>query len=218
MAKTLANLKLSLAYRLGESSVPNDTSETARRLSFLNEAYQAVMREHYWWFTEASATFNSVANQASYSTADGIPTDLRAILELRFQDTLYEQITQKDGMDSQTLPYKSYSQSYFLFAGSIYFVSPLTSTVTAGVALKYYKDNTALSSDSDTILLPDKFSDCLVSYAYGRVSQVKGKRGSASDGFEDYNDIVKKMQEEQNKYLFSLKASTNDAEIVGTYQ
>lgn len=217
MSTTLSDIKTRLAYRAGEDSVPNDSNENARRLSFINEGYRDVMRRHYWWFAESTGTFNSVANQASYGTADGLPTDVRQILELRFQDRLYSQISQTDGMEAYTLPYNNYSESYFLFNNKLYFVPPLSSSVTNGIAIKYYKNPTMLSDNADTILIPDMFSDVLVAYAYGRWQQVEGERGSASDGFEEYKEILKLMDQEQNKYLFSLKGTNTDITLQGSY-
>lgn len=215
MAKTLLQLQTSLAYRMGEDSVPNNTAELNRRKSFLNEAYRDVMRRHTWWFTEATGTFSTIANQASYSTADGVPSDMRMILELRFQGKLYSPITQNEGMAGMTYPYSNFSESYFVFNGSIYFVPPISSSVTNGITLKYYKNQADLSANTDTILIPDIFADALVAYAYARTSAIEGERGSAGDGFSEYNEILKTMNEEQNKYLFSFKSSSN--ELVGEY-
>ncbi len=183
---------------MGEDQAPSDTAELARRKAFLNQAYSAVMREHLWWFTEASTTFNSVAAQASYTTADGVPATLRMILELRFQDKLYHPITQDEGMGAMSLPYSNFSESYFVFAGSIYFVPPISSAVTNGIAIKYYKTHTELSANADTILIPDIFSDVLVAYAYARTIAIEGEPGSAGDAFAEYNEVMKIMREEQN--------------------
>jgi len=212
MAKTLLQLQTSLAYRMGEDQAPSNTAELARRKAFLNQGYSAVMREHLWWFTEASDTFDSVAAKTSYTTIDGVPSNMRMILELRFQDKLYHPITQDEGMGALTLPYSNFSESYFTFADSIYFVPPLASAVTDGVAIKYYKTHTELSANADTILIPDIFSDVLVAYAYARTIALEGERGSAGDGFAEYNEIMKIMREEQNKYLFSFKSSNSRLE------
>lgn len=209
MAKTLLQLQTSLAYRMGEDQAPTNAAELARRKAFLNQGYHAVMREHYWWFTEASDTFDSVAAKTSYTTADGVPANMRMILELRFQNRLYNSITQDEGMGSLSQPYSNFSESYFMFAGSIYFVPPLATSVTDGVAIKYYQTHTELSANADTILIPDMFSDVLVAYAYARTIAIEGERGSAGDGFAEYNEIMKIMREEQNKYLFSFKSSSN---------
>lgn len=216
MAKTLTNLQTSLAYRLDEDSVPNSTSaEYKKRLSFINEAYRDIVRRHTWWFTETTGQFTTVANQASYGSADGVPTDIRAILELRFQNKLYTPITQSEGMGAMTLPYSNYSESYFEFGGKIYFVPPIGSSVTNGVTLKYYKSHTDLATGTDTIIIPDIFSDALVAYPYARTIGKESERGSAGDGYAEYTEILKIMTEEQNKYLFQFKSSSN--ELVGEY-
>lgn len=216
MAKTLLQLQTSLAYRMDENTVPQPTTALfIKRTSFFNEAYRDVMRRHTWWFSEASTTFDSVAAQASYTTVDGVPADLRSILELRFQDKLYSPITQNEGMGSMSTPYSNFSESYFVFAGSIYFVPPIGTAVTDGISLKYYKTHTELTTTASTIIIPDIFSDVLVAYAYGRSIANEGERGSAGDGFAEYTEILKIMTEEQNKYLFSFKSGSNG--LVGEY-
>jgi len=213
MAKTVANIKLAIAYRMSEDGVPNDTSEAARRLHFINEAYRDIMRRNFWWFTETTDSFDSVADQDSYTFGTGgVPSDIRAILELRFQDKLYTQQEQKDAMDTDTVPYKNSSQSYFIYGNEIYFNPPLSTTVVDGVAIKYYKKHTDVSSDSDTFLIPDEYIDSLVAYVVGRLQQFDSERGSAADAFEEYKEILSQMQEEQNMYLFGLKSSGNQLE------
>lgn len=209
MAKTLLQLQTSLAYRLDEDSVPSNLAEVAKRKDFLNQAYRDVIRRRVWWFTEASTTFNSVAAKASYDTADGVPTDLRTVIELRFQGVPYTQITQEEAIQSPNIPYSGYSTSYFVFAGKLYFVPPISSSVTNGIALKYYKTHTELSSNSDTIIIPDIYSDALVAYAFARTIGKEGERGSSGDGYAEYEEILKLMNEEQNAYLFSMKSSGN---------
>ncbi len=207
MAKTLLQLQTSLAYRLDEDSVPNNAAEVAKRKSYINEAYSDIIRRQAWWFTEASSSFNSVANQASYGASDGVPTNIRTILELRFNNTLYQQITQEEAMRSNTIPYSGYSQSYFIFAGSLYFVPPISSSVSLGITIKYYKAHTELSANGDAVILPDHYADALVVYAYARTIGKEGERGSAGDAYAEYNEILKQMNEEQNRYLFSMKSS-----------
>ena len=217
MATTLGDLKLRFTYRVGEDAIPSATAEVARRVSFINEGYRDIIRRAYWWFTESTASFSSVANQESYGTTDGVPANIRQILELRYQGRLYSQITQTDGMQAYTLPYNNYSESYFLFDDKLYFVPALSASVTNGITLKYYANPTNLSSDSDTIVIPDIFSDVLVAYAVGRWNQQESERGSASDAFAEYTEILGLMTEEQNKYLFSLKSTATDVALVGAY-
>lgn len=216
--KTLLQLQTSLAYRMGEDSVPNDTNEKARRKSFINEGYRLVMSKHRWWFSEAYDSFNSVAAQESYGSADGVPTDIREIIELRYQNVLYTQLTQNQAMNAYTTPYTNYSQSYFWFNNKIYPVPAFSASVADGIKIKYYKKHTELSADADTIIIPDDFSDILVAYAEARVNKIDSERGTASDAFDEFNEILGIMKEENNKYLFSMKRSGPSSELVAAYE
>lgn len=207
---TVSDLQLSLALKIGENSVPNNTNEKARRLEYLNQGYRDVMRKHYWWFTETSTTFNSVANQTSYSTSDGLPSDLRFPIEVRFQGTLYSKVQQTDAFNLLSSNYSGLANSYFLFENKLYFAPVLSSSVVGGISMKYYRNYTKLTADSDTIIIPDQFADVLTAYAKGRVEQLASERGSAADAFDEYNEIIEEMTEEHNKYVFSLTYGQND--------
>lgn len=212
MSTTVNALQLDLAYRLGERAAPSSIEES-RRLSFINQAYRAVMREHYWWFTETESTFNSVADQPFYTPgSNGFPTDIRnmAILEVRYDGTLISPLTQTQALQCMTQGYSNYSDSYFMFNSKLYPVAPFTSTDTDNCSIKYYKNSTPLTSGSDTVLLPDMYADVLNAYAYARMAQTRSKRGSAADGFDEFNEIMRQMRIEQNNYLFALKSSGVD--------
>lgn len=115
-------------------------------------------------------------------------------------------------MSAITTPYNGYSESFFVFAGSIYFVPPIATSGTDTIAIKYYKTHAELSANTDTILIPDIYSDAIVAYAYARTIGGEGERGSSGDGFAEYSEIMKNMREEQNKYLFAIKSSGNSLE------
>lgn len=221
MAKTLTQLQSTLASRLRENSAPSSTgSEYSRRTDYFNEAYRSVIRKHYWWFTEATASLDSVADQESYGTADGFPTDIRnsMILELRYNGTLYTPITQTDAFSNYTSTYTNYSQSYFIFNKKLYPVPAFPDSGTDYITLKYYSIPSELSTGSDTIVIPDEYSDVLVAFAFARVSQTRGKRGSAADGFNEYEDIMKMMSSEQNNYMFALKSNESNDGLHALYE
>lgn len=208
---TVADLQLELAYRLGEQSAATDPTEKARRLAFLNAGYRDVMRRHYWWFTESYATFSSQANKESYTSADGVPTNLRQILELRFQNRLYRALSQDDFFQGDTKPYSTVSNAFYMYAGELFFVPVLTATVADGIKMKYYANYEPLVEDDDVILIPDQFSDVLVAYAEARVAKTDDERGGAADAFDEFNEIIQMMTEEHNKYYLSLKDSEPDS-------
>lgn len=210
-AVTVSDLQTSLAYRLGEDSTPSSTAEQARRLSFINEAYRAVIMRHYWWFTETTSQFSTVAGQESYGTSDGVPTNLRTILELRYNNVVYQPITQTQALASYTVPYTNGNNNYFVFNSKIYPVPAFPATVANGVQLKYFAGFTKLTSNSDTVLIPEAFCDVLVAYAFARFSILDSERGNAADGFDEFNEIMSLMEIEQNKYNFALK-DNNDGD------
>lgn len=208
MSTTLANLQTSISQRLGEDSVPSG-NEYARRTQFINEAGKSIVRKHFWWWTEETTTFNSVADQASYTASDGFPSNIRgsSILELRFDGTLYTPTIQTDVFSMTNSTYSGLSQEYFVFDKTL-FISPSYGTSTTnGVAMKFYKTWTALSSSTDVCDIPDDYADILVAFALGRVFTISGKRGSAADVYDEFNEIYKDMSMEQKNYLFALKSS-----------
>lgn len=210
---TVADLQLSLAQRLGENSTPNDTNEKARRLAYLNEAYRSVLRKNYWWFTEKVFAFDSVANKESYTTADGFPSDFRKFLEVRYDGKLITPVTQSDAFASYSSTYPTQSEGYYIFAGAMYPTPVFGASGTDNITGKYYYNPAKLTLDADLIVIPDIFSDVLVALAYARMALKRGKRGSSADGFDEWKEILKDMQVEQNNYLFGLQQETETEAI-----
>lgn len=212
---TLTNLLSRISLRLGEDSVPTG-NEASRRTQFLNEAGKSIVRKHYWWFTEESDAFNSVANQTSYTSADGFPSNIRgsAILELRYNGTLYTPTTQMEAFSLTNSTYSGLSQRYFVFDGALYPVPVFGASGTDNITIKYYKVWTTLSSGSDVCIIPDDFADILVAFALARIHTISGKRGSAADAFDEFNEIYKEMSMEQNNYLFALKSDESSEQAL----
>lgn len=212
MSTTLTNLHQRLSYRLAEDSVPPITgSEGLRRTQFFNEGLKTITRKHYWWWTEKSDTFDSIANQASYTYAQGFPSDIRgsSILELRFDGTLYTPALQTDAFEMTSSSYSGMSQKYIVFNKSLYPLPAYPATGTDNIAIKYYKIPALLSSGSDAVDIPDEYSDILVAFALGRIQAQDSERGSAADSYDEFNEIYKDMEVEQNNYLYALKSSGN---------
>lgn len=215
MSTTLTNLQTSLSLRLGEDSIPTG-NEYTRRTQFFNEGGRSVVRKHFWWFTEGSDTFDSIADSTTYTQAQGFPSDLRgsSVLELRFNGTLYTPATQSEVLQMTSSTYSGLANKYFIF-NKILNISPSYGTTAAdAVAIKYYKVWTALTTGTDVCIIPDDFSDILVAFALARVHTISGKRGSAADAFDEFNEIYKEMSVEQNNYLFSLKSDESSAEAL----
>lgn len=83
--------------------------------------------------------------------------------------------------------------------------TPATGTITAqkkAITIKYYRKATKLTADGDTVVIPDEFASALDAFAYGRINQIDDERGSAADGFDEFEEIIKQMTIEQNKIDF----------------
>ncbi len=83
--------------------------------------------------------------------------------------------------------------------------TPATGTITAqkkAIRLKYYQKGAKLTATTQAILIPDEYATCLDAFAYGRICQIDDERGSASDGFDEFDEIMKQMMVEQNKRIF----------------
>jgi len=214
MSYALSDVLTSLAYRLGENSSPTDTNEKARRVRFIVQAYKDVLNRFPFWFTEESTSFNSVANQSAYTTAEGFPSDFRDMIELRVDDTLYTAIPQSKvfglyDANENLFNYDSlvHSRHYYIFDGALYILPETASAGTNNITMKYYKWPTMPTVDASTFVIPDAFIECLSAYAYARISQIDDRRGDASDGFDEYNEILQRMIAENNRQKFYGKSA-----------
>lgn len=72
MAKTINDAQLSLAYRLGESAIPGNTTEVARRNSFFKQAIEYACTDRKFWFLKEKVTDATVADQPYYDFPDRV--------------------------------------------------------------------------------------------------------------------------------------------------
>lgn len=201
--------------RLGEDSVPSG-NEYTRRTQFINEGGKSIVRKHYWWWTETSDAFDTIAGNTSYTTAQGFPSNIRgsAILELRFAGTPYTPALQSDALKLTSSTYAGLAEKYFVFDKTLYISPSYGVSTTDAATIKYYRVWTTLTSNSDVCDIPDDYADILVAYALGRIQKISGKRGSAADDFDEFNEIYKEMSYEQNRYIFSLKSDETSEEAL----
>ena len=95
--------------------------------------------------------------------------------------------------------------------------TPGTGTPTAlkkAITLKYYRKGVKLTADADTLIIPDEYSSAVDAFAYGRICQIDDERGSAADGFAEFDDVIKQMRMEQNNVDFlgqSARPSSPDS-------
>lgn len=93
--KTINDAHLELAYRLGESAVPTDTTELARRLNWFKTAINNVCGgDEPMWFTEVSPLQGTAGNDVTVADQQdyALPTRFRKIKQLKIDGYKYEEI------------------------------------------------------------------------------------------------------------------------------
>jgi len=86
--------------------------------------------------------------------------------------------------------------TYTVASGTSSPTGTITSTWNNFVLRYFYTPSTSFTAITDTIDLPDRFSDALSAYVFGRLAQLDGERGDATDGFDEYNEIIGEINKE----------------------
>ncbi len=84
--------------------------------------------------------------------------------------------------------------------------TPATGTITAtkrDIVYNFYKLPSRITVLTDTLLIPDLFFEAFVSYVKARIDLRDSERGSASDGFDEFNELISDMNVENNKRMLS---------------
>lgn len=84
--------------------------------------------------------------------------------------------------------------------------TPATGTITVtkrDLVYSFFKMPSRLTALTDTILIPDLFFEGFVSYVKARLDLRDSQRGSAGDGFDEFNELIIDLNVENNKRLFS---------------
>ncbi len=195
MALTAHDLLTSVAYRRGESGNPDNAIEQARRLRFLNEAYRAALLKNRYWFAVKTATESAVANQEAYD----LPADFRDMIEVRVDEVAHRPMADFAAFDAQPYPPSiavGDNCRYYIFGNQLHLLPVPSENGTDNIAYRYYFWPDSLTQMSDPVIIPDQYSDVLVAYVFARLAHRDGERGDASDGFEEFNEIVREMNKE----------------------
>lgn len=285
MSFTVNDALLSVAYRMGYNTVPNDANEKARWIFQCDDAQRSIIRKNYFWFTQDTKSLTSIEDQQRYD----LDTTFRAMIDVRINGLMVHPITQHENAVTYSANYSgqpfapsssSYSVAYFIYgerelrivpgtsttapstlsvtsitrsgsgvtvtfsaahgyvvddfvtiaaanetdyngAQRIYSVpssttftfittatptTPATGTITCtkrDIVYNFYKSSSRLTALTDTLLIPDLFFEAFVSYVKARIDLRDSERGSASDGFDEFNELIEDMTVENNKRLFA---------------
>lgn len=212
MSLLVSDVQTSLAYRLGEDSAPTNSAELARRRKFIDQANKALYKRHRWWWTQADTSFSAVPDQEYYTPgSDSYPSDVRDIVELRINNVVHTYIPQHEVFGVYEYPVTIYNlpnvngeNHWYVWNNRLYPLPIPASALT--IKLKYWRKATTLTAETDTLYVPEEYESALDAYAYARIMQIDDERGSAADGFEEFEEAVKDMRVEQNKLDFYNKS------------
>ena len=214
MALTATNLQTALAYRLGETAGPSDSTTIAIRLEWLNQAYFTIARRRNWWWLEGSSTANTNTGSTTGYTE---PSDLKQFIELKISDVYYDQIEYKENRNQTgtgaivSLPTLRRSFKFYRFAGKYYLI-PEDGNDAAIHYIKYYKRVSKADDGADTWLIPDEFLEALVAYAEGRYWLSITQQAKSVVPFSEFEEIVKEMEREQSRRTFGMSQGIKDPE------
>ena len=98
------------------------------------------------------------------------------------------------------------SSTSFTYVTTATPTTPATGTITAtkrDIVYNFYKLPSRITVLTDTLLIPDLFFEAFVSYVKARIDLRDSERGSASDGFDEFNELISDMTVENNKRMLS---------------
>ena len=200
MSLTTADLQTSLAYRLGETSAPADSTTSALRLEWMNQGYFLIARRKNWWWLEATNTTNTNTGATSYS----LPSDYKKIKELLIGSIYYDEIPYEDARMYQgvsaivSLPQATKSYKFYTW-GSNYYLLPIDSANGTTHTIHYYKRISAKVAAGGTFLIPDDYLEALVAYAEGRYWMSITQQAKAVVPFQEFEEIVSEMSRENGR-------------------
>ena len=174
-------------------------TDTSAQTEWVNFVLNEIALEDRWPWLEKSGTVTLVAGTQSYA----LPTDLRTVMAV-YDDQSHDYdpgsirdlalFNRSDDVPSQ------FGFGYFFGTeGSNIFVAP-TPTTSGTLTVRYIANETALSGDSDSPLLPASYHQAVVELASFLV-QTRRMGGTddskRADAYQRaYNRIVHKMQRE----------------------
>ncbi len=98
------------------------------------------------------------------------------------------------------------SSTTFTYITSTTPTTPATGTISAvkrDIVYNFYKLPSRITALTDTLLIPDLFFEAFVAYIKARIDLRDSERGSAGDGFDEFNELIQDLDVENNKRILS---------------
>lgn len=133
MTTLISDILLSVAYRRGEDSLPNDANESQRRLLYAAEAYRKVNQSNIYWFHEKVGALASIEEQNSYP----LFSDFRDMIEVRVDNIIRSPVANFAARNEYNYPSKSIgyinfyqNKNYYLNGNEIVLLPATPTTLT----------------------------------------------------------------------------------------
>jgi hypothetical protein len=206
MAKTVTDVQLSLAYRLGESSAPNNATEIARRLSYIKQAIEFVVTDKPYWFMRTKVTDDTVEDQEDYDFPDRVfLIDEIKVDGYQYKKRRRDEIYQKFESPTAIVPIlpSFMKRTYYLMGESYHLIPTPTAAGTDNIELYCYQ-NPDLSSftSNSSIVVPDKYEGMIAAYAEFRYWSAAHKRGKSSDAEGEFREYLFRLNQQDTRLKY----------------
>lgn len=193
---TLAQMRTNIADYLNRSDL-----NTQINLA-INRAIKFYYRNYRFWFNETTATFNTVASQAAYGTADGAPSDMlkRDLVQITINANQIIELTPRTYkwvQDRNISNVVGTPTDYAYYQSKFYLYTPPDAVYV--VTVSYVKSYSELTVDSDSNDFTNNAEDLIESRAcwwiYNKILHNKDLAEEAkSDENDALNALVKQTQ------------------------
>lgn len=206
MAKLISNLQLDLAYRLGENAIPTSSGELAKRRSWLVKGLEFLLAERPFWFTEKTfPLIPTIVGTNNYA----FPATCRQITQIKVDGIKYDKAPKDEVYDRYERGTNFVAPGYltekaYYTEGNEFILIPTPSAI-VNIEVKGYENPTLPTAEGSGIIIPDNYSDLLVSFAEGRYWSSAHKRAKASDAFGEFTDWMEKLKLENMRRKFGEK-------------
>ncbi len=190
-----------LAYRLGESGAPSDSTTKMQRYVWLTQGYFKIARKRNWWWQEATDTSNT--NTGS-TTGYPEPTNLKDFIELKINNIYYDLVPYNDNriftntLGVVTLPSLRRSFKFYRFSGNYYLI-PTDGADGSVHTIKYWKRPSQILLDTDTVMMPDSYVEAIEAYAEAQYWMSISQQAKAQVPLQVFDEIVAEMINEQSR-------------------
>jgi hypothetical protein len=168
--------------------------------TWLNEAYEDLIRQHKWPFLEAVAAITTVAGTQTVALPTSPPVLFFGRLKPNSAVTTTEPRYLSEMDFREYMPHREYTdpgdqgepECYSIFAGNLNFY-PIPDQVYT-YSLRYWKGiGTLPTADGDTYLIPDAYLDNLVIHALARAAMRENDMGKYQIYMTQYTANVQQM-------------------------